>query len=60
MSESLWVYTACRIALNPIVADCRRSDVWPGYENPAEWNLPEWRTTEPVLSLNVNGQTISI
>jgi hypothetical protein len=42
------------------IADCRRSDVWPGYENPDEWILPAWRTTEPLLSLNVNGQTVTI
>lgn len=42
------------------IADCRRSDTWPGYENPDEWQLPAWCTTEPPLSLTVNGQRITI
>ncbi len=25
-----------------LVADCKKSDIWPGYSSPVEWDLPAW------------------
>lgn len=41
------------------LAVCETSDEWPGYEDPAEWNLPAWKQSEP-LALNVAGETVTL
>lgn len=28
------------------LAECRRTDVWPGYESPEHWTLPAWRMAQ--------------
>jgi hypothetical protein len=44
------------------IAAARQSNVWPGYENPAEWILPAWKEaqlSEP-LSLIIAGERVAL
>lgn len=41
----------------------RRTNVWPGYENPAEWSLPAWRTngeSSDEVTLSIAGETVRL
>ena len=45
------------------IADARRTNVWPGYENPAEWSLPAWRTNGEAsesVTLSIAGSQVSL
>lgn len=40
------------------IAECRRRGEWPGYEDPDEWNLPEWAL--PKTELTVAGRRVAL
>ena len=42
------------------IAECRRSGLWPGYEDPAVWTLPGWATGESGVELSVSGERIQV
>lgn len=37
------------------VAECRRTNEWPGYPNPDEWNLPDWAYSEAAVAVDLTG-----
>jgi exodeoxyribonuclease VIII len=47
-----------RDALSRIVAS-RESDTWPGYENPAQWELPAWAASKDT-ELIVDGEIVTL
>ncbi len=43
------------------IADCRERDEWPGYDDPAEWNLPAWaQKNSEAVTLNIGGEVRQI
>ena len=43
------------------IAEARRTNVWPGYDNPDEWTLPAWKesSSEP-LELIIGGEKVAL
>lgn len=41
------------------LAECRRTNVWPGYEDPDEWNLPAWVMESQPAELTINGEAVT-
>lgn len=43
------------------IAQCREHGEWPGYDDPAEWNLPAWAEKNiKSVSLQIGGETITL
>lgn len=43
------------------IAECRRSNAWPGYSDPAEWQLPAWamaQNEDEELGLTFHGEVV--
>jgi len=40
------------------IATCKKSGAWPGYQDPNEWELPEWAL--PKTELTVNGVRVAL
>jgi hypothetical protein len=57
---------ALRIGANEIdellglLVECQARDVWPGYQNPSVWSVPEWYAKSEQLELIVDGETVLI
>jgi exodeoxyribonuclease VIII len=46
------------LALLLRISECRKSGDWPGYEDPDEWNLPEWAL--PQTELTIAGRKVAV
>ncbi len=43
------------------IAECRERDEWPGYDDPAEWNLPSWaQNNSEAVTLIIGGESVNL
>lgn len=42
------------------VLECQQSGVWPGYDNPPAWNVPEWYAKSVDVELVIDGELLSV
>jgi hypothetical protein len=44
------------------IAECKATDVWPGYTNPASWSVPNWykKTDSDPFELTIEGEVLTV
>lgn len=58
--EALRIGAAEIDELLSLLIECQTQNVWPGYQNPSAWSVPEWYTKHEQIELIVDGETLLI